>query len=86
MIIIFREGRHRRLALRGSPATARVCGELANGSPRRGRCRDRICFAGWTPSDELGRDGCSAATLQLSAFHDFMGISETILLSQYDAK
>ena len=28
MIIIFREGRHRRLALRGSPATARGCGEL----------------------------------------------------------
>ena len=85
MIIIFREGR-RRLALRGSPATARGCGELAKGSPRRGRCRDRICLAGWTPSGELGRDGYSAAALQLSASHDFMGISETILLSQYDAE
>ena len=26
--IIFQEGRHRRLAKAGSPATARVCGEL----------------------------------------------------------
>ena len=86
MIIIFREGRHRRLALRGSPATARGCGELANGSPRRCRCHDRIYLAGWTPSGELGRDGYSAAVLQLSASHDFMGISETILLSQYDAE
>ena len=30
--------RHRRLAKAGSPATARGCGELAKGSPRRGRC------------------------------------------------
>ena len=30
--------RHRRLAKAGSPATARVCGELAKGSPRRARC------------------------------------------------
>ena len=35
---------------------------------------------------EQGRYGCSAAALQLSASHDFMGISETILLSQYDAE
>ena len=34
----FRRGRHRRLAKAGSPATARGCGELAKGSPRRGRC------------------------------------------------
>ena len=39
-----------------------------------------------SPSGELGRDGYSAAALQLSASHDFMGISETILLSQYDAE
>ena len=30
--------RHRRLAKADSPATARACGELAKGSPRRGRC------------------------------------------------
>ena len=35
---------------------------------------------------EQGRYGYSAAALQLSASHDFMGISETILLSQYDAE
>ena len=35
---------------------------------------------------EQDRDGYSAAALQLSASHDFMGISETILLSQYDAE
>ena len=28
LMIIFRDGRHSRLALRGSPATARGCGEL----------------------------------------------------------
>ena len=41
---IFHSGRHRRLAKAGSPATARGCGELAKGSPRRGRCRCRMHF------------------------------------------
>ena len=41
---LFCDGRHRRLALRGSPATARGCGELAIGSPRRDRCRVRAQF------------------------------------------
>ena len=42
-----------------------------------------VSLVGSAPS-EAGRDGCSAAALQLSASHDFMGISESILLSQYD--
>ena len=55
-------GRHRRLAKAGSPATARACGELAKGSPRRGRCLNPPKYSYCRHHKEFLRYSPTAAT------------------------